>query len=827
MNRLPELLAPAGSWEALVAAVSAGADAVYLGGKRYGARAYAENFEEAQLIRALEYAHRSDVKVYVTVNTLLTERELPHAAQFLLFLYEQGADGVLVQDAGLIRLARHTVPHLPLHASTQMTIHSSAGVQWAQEMGLRRVVLARELTLQEISLMAGRLSGSGIGLEVFIHGALCYSYSGQCLLSSSIGGRSGNRGRCAQPCRKPFHLVHGSRDGYDRVFVSPPDYPPSYCLSTRDLCTYQRLDELVRLSVESLKIEGRMKSPEYVATVVRIYRHALDAIGEGSWEPREEDVRDLLLAFNRGFTRGHLFGERVMGAEHPDHQGIGVGTVSAYEPATHMVEIKLTGPLIPETGDGLCFVDTTGSEWGMRVTRTPLRYGSILRLPVRNPVITGATVFITHRGSLGKFVARNMKRFHRQIPVDVDITWEEGRALLQGDIHRRNGTELSVRFESPLPWVEAKKKPLSAAQIQMQLQKSGGTPYEIRIRHLNYTGGLFLPLSAVNTIRREFLEHIGRTLHAGHIPAMDETREAQQRLTSYRPRIHPKKNSGATLSAYVTTAEGMQAAIEGGIDCVCMEAGWNEILASAPFSQAAGVPLVWMWPRIIREAAIQEWVSRVREVREGGVRELMVSGPGAARAVQRENPGLRMRGNFDLNVWNHCSAGAYTPLFHTLVLSPELSQDHIRELVQFLPAGSPRCEIIVQGNLEVMVSDTCPDRVTRELIGEGWGILDQRDRFFPIIQDPDGRTHIYNSVETCYIDHLPALLSMGIESFAIDARYRSPDYVREITGLYRKALNRIQEGRGEDLSDLKEQVRLRTRGGITLGPLVRGLKEEA
>jgi putative protease len=270
LNRLPELLAPAGSWEALVAAVSAGADAVYLGGKRYGARAYAENFEEAQLIRALEYAHRSDVKVYVTVNTLLTERELPHAAQFLLFLYEQGADGVLVQDAGLIRLARHTVPHLPLHASTQMTIHSSAGVQWAQEMGLRRVVLARELTLQEISLMAGRLSGSGIGLEVFIHGALCYSYSGQCLLSSSIGGRSGNRGRCAQPCRKPFHLVHGSRDGYDRVFVSPPDYPPSYCLSTRDLCTYQRLDELVRLSVESLKIEGRMKSPEYVATVVRL-----------------------------------------------------------------------------------------------------------------------------------------------------------------------------------------------------------------------------------------------------------------------------------------------------------------------------------------------------------------------------------------------------------------------------------------------------------------------------------------------------------------------------------------------------------------------------
>ena len=215
-NRLPEPLSPAGSPEAFRAAVAAGADAVYLSGKRFGARKSAANFTDAELEEAVTYAHCRDIRVYVTINTLIHDRELADVGDYLIRLYSIGVDAVLVQDIGVVALAREIVPSLPLHASTQMTIHSTAGVKWAAEQGFSRVVLARELTLEEITRIARETADSGIGLEVFAHGALCYCYSGQCLLSSVIGGRSGNRGMCAQPCRKPYTLMTGDTDEYGR-----------------------------------------------------------------------------------------------------------------------------------------------------------------------------------------------------------------------------------------------------------------------------------------------------------------------------------------------------------------------------------------------------------------------------------------------------------------------------------------------------------------------------------------------------------------------------------------------------------------------------------
>ena len=216
MRRLPELLAPAGSPEALIAALAAGADAVYLSGKRFGARKFAANFDEPALEKAIDYAHLRGAKVYVTVNTLIRDDELFDVAKYLLRLYEMGTDAVLIQDLGVAALARQLVPDLELHASTQMTIHNREGAVFAARIGFKRVVLAREVTLDEIKEMENELKASGPGLEIFVHGALCYCYSGQCLLSSAIGGRSGNRGMCAQPCRKPYVLLRGEKDEYGR-----------------------------------------------------------------------------------------------------------------------------------------------------------------------------------------------------------------------------------------------------------------------------------------------------------------------------------------------------------------------------------------------------------------------------------------------------------------------------------------------------------------------------------------------------------------------------------------------------------------------------------
>jgi putative protease len=238
-RRLPELLAPAGSPEAFPAAVAAGADAVYLSGKRFGARKFARNFTDDELKDAIDFAHRRDVRVYVTINTLIHDRELNDVLEYLLWLYSIGTDAVLIQDTGIAALARKIVPLLPLHASTQMTIHSTAGVEWAKKQGFSRVVLARELTIEEIEDISQATAESGIGLEVFAHGALCYCYSGQCLLSSVIGGRSGNRGMCAQPCRKPYSMITADTDNYGRPsgirkLPSTDHYP----LSPKDLCTY-------------------------------------------------------------------------------------------------------------------------------------------------------------------------------------------------------------------------------------------------------------------------------------------------------------------------------------------------------------------------------------------------------------------------------------------------------------------------------------------------------------------------------------------------------------------------------------------------------------
>ena len=352
------MLAPAGSPEAFRAAIAAGADAVYLSGKRFGARKFAANFSDAEIEESVNFAHARGVRVYVTVNTLIHDREIAGTIEYLIWLYSIGVDAVLIQDIGIAALAREIIPDLVIHASTQMTIHNADGVRWAAEQGFSRVVLARELSLAEVERIAHDTKDTGVGLEVFAHGALCYGYSGQCLLSSVIGGRSGNRGMCAQPCRKPYTLVTASTDSYGRPEkMQPLPSRGQYLLSPKDLCTYRHLPALVASPVASLKIEGRMKSPDYVAIVVAAYRQALDAIAAGTTPPPDE-MNNLLLAFNRGFTSGYIFGDRhqaLMGRNAPDNRGLYIGRVSQYDAKTKTASIRIENDIFPKPGDGLFF----------------------------------------------------------------------------------------------------------------------------------------------------------------------------------------------------------------------------------------------------------------------------------------------------------------------------------------------------------------------------------------------------------------------------------------------------------------------------------------
>lgn len=540
-NNIPELLAPAGSMESLKAGVNAGADAVYLSGRRFGARQFAQNFSVKEMEYALEYAHIRGVKVYVTVNTLIKESELPAVCENLYQLYSQGVDAVIVQDLGVARLARKLVPDLELHCSTQMTINNLQGAMWAADNGFKRVILAREMSLNDIKEAAQELSGR-IELEIFGHGAICYSYSGQCLLSSFIGGRSGNRGMCAQPCRKQYHLIRTRADKYGK-YQEGEEIPlkDHYLLSTRDLSIYPYLDQVARAKVNSIKIEGRMKPPEYVANVVKVYRGALDSIAAGRWKPDEKEISKLKMCFNRGLTNGWVMdasGDSMMGRSNPGNRGLYLGKVIDFNKRSGETIIGLKSRVKPLKGDGLLFKQSRYQKvdklWGTILESNPPVAGNDkLSLKLRKNVEKGSKVFLTRRKSLVDAAQDmvNNPQLPDRIPLDIEIHWNEEMTpvirVVASPIGRKT---VNIDFKADFTMEKAIKRPLSTETIRKQLKKTGGTPFLVRSISLDYPGGLFTPLGNLNHLRRQILEKIQDKLLEMYRPSEEEVETVETRL---------------------------------------------------------------------------------------------------------------------------------------------------------------------------------------------------------------------------------------------------------------------------------------------------------
>ena len=861
--QVPELLAPAGSIESLVAAIDAGADAVYLGGDRFSARNNAENFDRGAIESAVDYAHLRGVRVYVTVNTLVRDSELSDTAGFILFLYKAGIDAILVQDIGVASVAREIAPGLPLHASTQMTIHNREGVAWARELGFLRVVLARELSLEEISEIASAPECQGIGLEIFVHGALCYSYSGQCLLSSMIGGRSGNRGICAQPCRKPYVCVSGQVDTYGRpVSLSMAPWKEEYLLSTKDLCSYRDLESIVRSPVECVKIEGRMRSPRYVSTVVSVYRRAIDAIALGDWSPLDKEVEGLALAFNRGFTRGYLMGARhreIMGRTHPDHRGILAGAVVSYHPREHMARIRIIGTTLPDKGDGVVFIDPcTGKENGMILYGIPVRDADGLHVPVSYAVKPGDLLYLTRRRDEGAACKKDkpgQKGIKLPIPLDLVITWdEERRPVITAVMPGKDGVK--VRYiHTGLPMEIAEHTPLSSDQIARQVSRTGGTPFVVRDLVLHYPGGLFTPVSVLNQLRRDLILGAESEIVASWRPSQDEIlsaeRKAESIINSCQAIAAPSPDrcyGPINISVYANSAEVAVAALDAGCDRLYFEPDTHlkacqcrttTIVSQGtdPFPEICGKvedllvlmagsrqQIFWKWPSIPDRNFIDQSLEILSELQKTGIGGIMIDSAGLAAKVHRLFPALRICGGAGLNIFNHVAAGSLPGLF-SMTLSPELSNDDISALATcFSPGKTPAYEVIVQGNLEVLNSRDCIpagmpngngscDRLSDEHFQ---GLQDSTGRVFPFYVDPWCHTHICNSSEICLIDSIAGLINSGISSVAIDARHKTPAYVKEMVSLYREAIRRsIDPLEQEQFIDLLTAVKKISLGGIT------------
>lgn len=854
--RHPELLAPAGSWEALVAAVQNGADAVYLGARAFNARASASNFDENELARAIDYAHVRDVNVYVTVNILLADTELAAAARLLHFLYRAGADGVIVQDLGLARLARDLLPDLPLHASTQMTVHNLPAMRFLRDLGFTRVVLARELGLAEIRDLKEK---SGLEVETFIHGALCVCWSGQCLMSSFIGGRSGNRGRCAQPCRLPYRLLSG--DGGEPT-------AEGYLLSTRDLNLSGRLPDLIAAGIDAFKIEGRLRRPEYVATVVGIYRRLLDRALAGSFYVTPEEERDLAQIFNRRFTTGYYFdspGRELVNFKQPNNRGLPVGRVRHYDARTGAAEVALEGDL--HVGDGVDFWVTVGGRVSTEVYRLERNGrrvegagpGDVVTLPVKGRIRPGDRVFKTWDAALLRRARESFAspREHRKIPITAAVRAVTGEPLhLALDDGRGHVVTVSGQF--PLP--AAERHPASRDDLAGQLDRLGNTPFALAHLEFDLDGRAMVPRSEVNAIRRAALQALEARRIEDRRPRQAPSPEAfGRRLEEYLRRISgtpgpvppgggpraggPWAGEGVPgrplLSVAVSTAAAVEAALRGGADIVYFPGeafdapgpvGESELSAVRRLCAAHGAGFYYWIPRIVREAEAERY-RRLARGADGPYDGILTGNLGLA--MELAAAGLPVWADYPLNIFNGATLALLARQgLRGACLSPEMTLAQVKEAAATAPLP---LEVLVHGLVPLMVSQycvigaaggACPGRACTRPCRRGRFML--RDRIgvsFPVAVDTACRMHIFNSRDLCAVDLVPVLARAGLARLRLDGRLKEPRDVARMTAVYRRVLDAWAEEPGtyEVPEAVRSELAALSPGGLTKGHYFRGV----
>ncbi len=497
MNKI-ELLSPAGNMECLIAAVAAGCDAVYLGGSSYGARAFSKNFNNDELIEAINYCHLRNVKVYVTMNTLVYEDEVDDFLNYVEFLHKHNVDAIIVQDLGMFDLVHKTFPNLELHASTQMHIHNLDGTKLMEKLGMSRVVLARETSIDEIKKIKENTS---IELEIFIHGALCISYSGQCLMSSLIGSRSGNRGTCAGSCRLKYDIINNNGQ-----VLNKGKYP----LSTKDLNGLEYIGDLIDIGVSSLKIEGRMKSKEYVYMVTSLYREAIDSYYKNKIVSINQDnLLKLKKIFNREYTKGFLNNEennKIINGYRPNHQGVEIGQILSYQKG--IATIKLTDTLT--IGSGLRVIEKK-EDVGINVNNFYINNklvkiahkNDIITIKVNSPVTKNSKVIITTDKSIINEVDNLIKEHPHKIFIEGTLTAHKNTPLSLTIKDHKN----EVTVTGPIPEI-ATNTPTELSTIEEKLSKLGDTIYSFSSLNINLDNNLFIPIKIINDLRREAINKL-------------------------------------------------------------------------------------------------------------------------------------------------------------------------------------------------------------------------------------------------------------------------------------------------------------------------------
>ncbi len=519
----PELLAPAGNYNILEAAVKAGCDSVYFGGKQFNARYSAENFTLEEMEKAIDYCHARDVKAFLTVNTLYRSSELSNVLNFLKDAVNIGIDALIMQDLGAIKLVKDFFPDIPIHASTQMTAHSVSDVLFLESIGIKRVVLSRELSLEEIKNI---LAKTKIEVETFVHGALCVCYSGQCYMSYVSGGRSGNKGTCAQPCRMSYELLENSKSLSNKYLLSP-----------KDIETVSILHKLVNSGIHSFKIEGRLKNISYVYGVVSIYRKYIDLIFEGiEHRVNDKDINELLQHFNRGgFSNGYyesFAGKNMMSLERPKHQGLYAGEVIKYDSKTNMAIFRSLLDFVP--GDGIEFQGSDKSL-GTYISKQ-IKKNEIVQIQIKGNVNKGNKIYRTFDKNLTDRINSDLKTRSKQVGISGKISILKDREMQLALIKNQTKVSVTGGYVS-----KAVSSPISKDRILEQLNKTGNTPFYFDEIETELDNDVFINISELNKLRREALELLEKRCCESFKRNYEETRIIS-------PRINKNINHKLTVS---------------------------------------------------------------------------------------------------------------------------------------------------------------------------------------------------------------------------------------------------------------------------------------
>jgi len=760
-----ELLVPAGNFECFEAAVNNGADAIYLGGEDFSARAYADNFTREEIIKAINFAHIRNVKVYVSINTTVYDDEIERVLDFADFLYVNDVDALIVADFGLVSLFKKRYPNLPIHVSTQANTHSLDQVKFFESLGVDRVILARETSLDEIRHIK---ENSHIELETFVHGALCICYSGNCLHSSMIGKRSGNRGKCAQPCRMEYTLLDGNK----------PISEKKYLLSTKDLCTIEHIDKIINSGVLSLKVEGRMKSKEYVALVTKSYRDAIDNyLKTKSNKVDSKALANMKLVFSRDFTRGFILNERNIDFTNtfrPSHIGTKIGKVISLK--NDNVQVKLTEGL--KQKDKIAIIQDRFEDVGMFISRMMVKgklvpqafKDEVVDLPINSKVAVGSTIYKVVDNDLIEKINDEYLKNNKRVPIKMKFNANVGEAM---SLVVRDYDDHYVVVNSDYVVEKANTSPTLNDKIVEQLSKLNDTPYYLERVNVYIDNEGIMPVKFINELRRKAIE----LLNAQRANVYNRKEEDIVTLKDYSNNRHFKKQD-RQFKVKVANLEQLDAIANlTGIDAIYYDDIYTYNVAKQRYNNLNLIPVL---PRITNEKVTIN--SNYYVVNNFG--ELF------------KNNSNKIITDLYMNVANIETIHSLMNFnVNSITLSPELNKNQIEELVndyQKEYGMVPPLEMVVYGHYQTMVMKHCFIAKQQGNENKNCGfcrkkqlyLQDRKGFLFPLKTTPDCIVTILNSKATHLIKYVDEIYDMGITSIRLDFSVESKEEVKEITEAY-------------------------------------------